>query len=1106
MSDPDQLPAAVRNFLRGYVMRGRRLAVLRGLGVAGCIFLGTLLATAVIDRFVQFPSAVRMGLLGLAGILAIAAILRPLLQLSRPEVDWLAVAAAIEEQDNRFGQRLQTVASRMLGRGDYRGSDEILEQLCYELNREAAHDRPSRLLPGRQIAGPWLLLAGLVTFAYGLWHLPDINLPQLGLRFLMPWRAIDPVTTTRLAVLPGDQDILQGTPAAIDAAVSRLGGGLVWLHVAEGDDPDHQEWQKFPMAIRDEDDDGAGQQRPVNAAPPADDILRFGYTLTSIDRDVRYFVTAGDARSHVHVLRVLRKPAIAEFQVRYVYPAHTGRPPHTVTNTDGRLEAPAGTEAEITIVATEPLRSALLTYAGETQAMTRPPDDASGHRRTARIVLSRDGRIDLGLVSTREQAGIGPSTAEVKALPDRTPIVRIDNTGKTLRLGPRDMLPISFEAIDDFGVETLVLRAQVGSGTAIELPVAGPAASRLAGVSAGPLGGALRVVSLTVLDSRRREGLYDLDLAVLPLSVGDVLTLALAARDTSNQVTVSDAIHVLVSPRSVGIDAYELISELDAAALLATSAAEDLKEAAKRLEASDADTAGSPPSGRAGRRFMAAGSSAALVRRALQRGIGREPAMELSDAMVAWIDDAQTVSASAEAAFRELGSEPRGSDAVGSSATRIRTARAEQIKRTQTMAAQTRRLADQLRTVANGQRAAVVLADLENESAMEKHGPPRQDKAAADRWRQSLARLREDIAAAGKSLGLQPSAGNFRQKLQSLIDQSRDAIRGRGKADYLAAAREWQQQLRKPGGPPATLDGRLTVAAQAEAVRPGGDLRIARDLSLAASAAAEIASTVGAAPEDAATTAETAGTFVSALEALQREHGIFRRPTDVLKGEERAAIVHGADAARQQMERWAEASPATGPAVARTAALEAIAMRAGAAAADGNYDSADRHDAALLQQMTGAAMPLAGDLSREAMAKVGRAVGVARTIDAAGQRQQELSATMTSAQTQDAEALSAAQRQIAERLAEAARLRATPMANRASMETTSDARDKAGEAYVTAQNRLIAMPQQLADLLDADATWREAAHRTRRAREELDRVPADRKASAQRMVEMAAVP
>ena len=111
----------------------------------------------------------------------------------------------------------------------------------------------------------------------------------------------------------------------------------MWLFLND----DGANWSRYTM-----DDAGAG---------------RYTFTVNAVGRDVRYYVTGGDATSPAYSVRVKRPPAVSEFRIRYTYPAYTGKPPLTVTNADGTIEAPAGAEELLTVVATEPLEAALLT-------------------------------------------------------------------------------------------------------------------------------------------------------------------------------------------------------------------------------------------------------------------------------------------------------------------------------------------------------------------------------------------------------------------------------------------------------------------------------------------------------------------------------------------------------------------------------------------------------------------------------------------------------------------------------------------------------------------------------------------------------------------------
>src|SRR5439155_5850772 len=136
-----------------------------------------------------------------------------------------------------------------------------------------------------------------------------------------------------------------------------------------------------------------------------------------------------------------------------------GKPRLSVVNTDGKIEAPVGTEAVVTFRSTEPLQSALVSVGGDKSLTTKAGAD---DLRQFRVTVLKDAKVELDLISTREQHGTGPSSAAVHMLPDRSPLVRIVQPAGDLRLSPQDVLPIAYEAMDDFALEAVFVRAQVG--------------------------------------------------------------------------------------------------------------------------------------------------------------------------------------------------------------------------------------------------------------------------------------------------------------------------------------------------------------------------------------------------------------------------------------------------------------------------------------------------------------------------------------------------------------------------------------------------------------------------------------------------------------------
>ncbi len=448
MSDLSVLPPAVRTYVRGYWARGRRLALLSGFGFAAAGLCAWVLACCTADRLLQLGPIIRSILLALGAILVGLTLWRTLRRRLGPVPDWVDIAERIERLNPRFGQRLQTVTSRLLGRPEHRGSDEILEHLVYTVNREAGGESAGALLPLRPAMIPWVVFAGLLGLSAGLLLVPGYGLPRLAQRYFAPLGATPPVTTTRLRIWPGDRDVAQASPFTVEVEAERLDDGQVWLLTSD----DEHHWARMPM----------------NATGPG----RYTFTFASIDRDLRYRATGGDASTPICSIRVLRRPAVAEFRIHYRFPAYTGKPPITVTNTDGVIEAPAGSEAQLTIIATEPLQSATLLPPGAEKAdkilMARGETDTA---RECRFPILRDGRYDLDLISTRDVLGAGPTSAVIHALPDRPPVAILGLGGSALRVTSRDILPLAYEAIDDYGIDAITLKVQAGTAAPVELPI-----------------------------------------------------------------------------------------------------------------------------------------------------------------------------------------------------------------------------------------------------------------------------------------------------------------------------------------------------------------------------------------------------------------------------------------------------------------------------------------------------------------------------------------------------------------------------------------------------------------------------------------------------------
>lgn len=1045
------LTPAIECYLDEFIVRSRRIALLRRAGMALAVFLAWMLLWCAADRLLGLSVIVRWVLLAGGAALAAARLAPALLARSR-QGDRVWAAAEIERQNPRFGQRLLTVTSRMLGAADYRGSDEILLRLVREVDEQVAVDRRARRPGLGRAVRPWAACAVLAIIIAGLVRVPGLRFGDLIVRFIDPAADVPPVTTTQLVVHPGAVDVPQSHPLTVDVEAAPLGDGLVTLYLSDAG----RNWSRVAMTAS-----GAGH---------------FSFTLATVDHDLRYYVSGGDARSPEYLVRALRRPAVAQFRIHYEYPPYTGLPPAIATNTDGRIEAPTGTKAVLTVTATEPLQAALLTLGTEKILMDRTPDPYS--RQTQLIVRSQT-HYTVDLISTRDVAGSGPPGALIRALPDLPPQVRLARSGQSLHLSPRDIIPLSYEALDDYGLKSLLVRAQVNLRKTREIPV-------------------------TIWgDSRRQQDVVEFDLATLPLAVGDVVTLSLFATDTAGHSAESQPLHLLISPRSINLDMLERISELSSAADLAqalTTQLDDAVQAQDQLQSKDRQSAEYlTVSSRADRALSAAAQTATLLRQSLLRAITHSRSPQLSTVLSAWVDIAEIESAAAEEAFRQSGA-PAGM---------VNTGR-EKLRRA---VADGRALQSQLATVTQGEQAAAVLADRQNLRAAAARPAPK-DQALAARIGETLQRMRQDLQAVASQLGLNAGSDNLENQLREKIAAGDALVNAAKPIDFASAVRQWAQDIRSDARQRLGLEGRLSAAAEAQAIRPDADLILARDLEVASRAASAIVAAARGSGRPASGAMLDA--FVAQIEDLDRARELERDPAthspDEIKRARDRAVKARMELARMAGDPEALAAAAsrnstfTSGSAERQKEAEDLAMQASAAAASRDYQRAVALDQALLRRLEARSRREGPGISspasepeaaapRERIEHHGLAVqremAAARSLDDLDREQQRIAGTTAWA----SDALADRQQGVAERIALVQRQRAPDTSPDV---ISSSTREKATAEILSAQEQLAGMAQALAAAQTAAAARREAARSAADARRSAQSAPPDQKAAADR--------
>jgi hypothetical protein len=1008
----------IRSRLSDFVRRSRRVTLLRaiGLGLAGAA--AWVLLWCGIDRYFQLPQLVRAGAL-VMGIAAGAVLAIRTALVLRRKPDWVSVAAQIEDRDPRFAQKLITVTSQAISRPELRGSNQILARLEFEAADELQRQRPRVSEAARRGAWTaWMAAAMAGGILVSLLCTPQTHFTHLARRLIAPLKDLPPVTTTQIAVVPGNLDVVQSQPLTIDANVVRLGDSGVTLLLS---DDDRGDWSRLTMT------------------PTGNGNFRFA--LASVDRDVRYYVTGGDARTPIYTIRVLRRPGVARFNVRYDYPDYTRLPPAFVSNDNGRVEAPVGTRAVVSIVSTEPLAGATISVDGQKQSM-RPTSDPTSWQ--AELDVRSNQTYQIELLSQRHVAGNGPGEALIRALPDLPPQARLARGGDSLRLSPHAIVPVSYEALDDYGIQSLAMSVQVNGQNQPSTAI------RLWG------------------DPRRQLDTMNFDLAPLGLRVGDVVTLTLEATDTGGHPARSQPLQVLVSPSSVDPDTYQRIVELRHAWQLAQELSDQLAEA---VDAEDRVAAGkgarpadlAATGGRRDRALITASQTAALLRQSLLRCITHS-ADQLPVALAGWIDIAEQESAAAQETFRQSGT-------AGGIELSQRQHLSDVLRRA-------RQLSSELEQAARGEQAFAIIEDRQNLAAAEQRRPSANEKSR-DRLAQTIERMRRDTEVETSGLSLNPAAPDIGARLGELVAAEKTLLARAVPVDFATAAGQWEQNMRSNPQQRVGLEARLWAAAQAEAVRAEGDLVRARDLDLASRAVAAVNSATRAAAKADPAPLQLVARDIERLTKPQRSRTGLKapsaeKPADQLARTELARLT----GELEPPDRTRPAAPGDS-----TRDAEGLAMQANAAAAQRQYGETSKLESALITRLRSRMRRGAGGRTQPVTAEsdavvvdrlehhrqeAQRQMAAAQKVDELDLRQQQISTGGTTAEQQ---------RNLADQITDV-RQAVDPSAAEA------NSRDHATAEILGAQEQLAALPQTLADVIALASARHDAVAR---AGEELRR-------------------
>ena len=409
----------------------KRTLLWDGLLRASLVFLPLLLILFLVDNLFHLGSALRI-----AGILlclfAPLSVFGKRLWIFFSPLSLESVAVRLERAFPQLDNQL--INAVQLGR--MQESPLVLElvreafdssrslSISHAAGREEVKKRTILLVPLIALAGIYLLL------------MPEGFLNAAN-RYLHPMSSISPFSQTHLKVLPGDAVMVRGSDLDV---IARTSGVMVQNAVLEM--RENKKTSRLEMKF---------------------DGTKFFCKQENILTPFEYRVLAGDAETRWFRIRVIEKPGVKEFTLSLEFPSYTKIPNRTVQDSSGDIRAVAGTDLDLTIASTKPLKKALavLSNGDEIPFTLSGPSMITA---SLSLHLTESGNYRVHLLDNEGYDNQPSPLYTINVAKDTPPVIAIASPGVELELEPSRTLPVLYRVADDFGVSSLAPQISLEQG------------------------------------------------------------------------------------------------------------------------------------------------------------------------------------------------------------------------------------------------------------------------------------------------------------------------------------------------------------------------------------------------------------------------------------------------------------------------------------------------------------------------------------------------------------------------------------------------------------------------------------------------------------------
>ena len=206
-----------------------------------------------------------------------------------------------------------------------------------------------------------------------------------------------------------------------------------------------------------------------------DNSNRFSFNIDSIDNTVIYQFNLGSKRFKPDTITVMQPPSLLGLNISIKSPSYIGGGAKKLNDGQGDFNTYAGSEITVK-VQSNPLRKAFIVFENDSLQMS-----TAGNSAFSTFPINKQNSYTFSFSDTFNQTNNSLPRYHISIIPDELPVVQIVKPGYNKDLTPELLEHLKIEAIDDFGVSSVILNwyksSEKDSTCSMDLATAKPTTS-----------------------------------------------------------------------------------------------------------------------------------------------------------------------------------------------------------------------------------------------------------------------------------------------------------------------------------------------------------------------------------------------------------------------------------------------------------------------------------------------------------------------------------------------------------------------------------------------------------------------------------------------------